>query len=136
MVGVKIFLRNSEGKFLLARRNPKKYPEVGAKWDIIGGRIDVGAPLLENLKREIKEEVGLDLKNTPRLLAAQDILRVPDRHVVRLTYIASIDGTPHAADPDENTECRWFSLEEMRAMPRETFDRYAGEVLAANLVSA
>ncbi len=50
-VGVKILLKNSEGEYLLLRRNPKKYPEVGAKWDIVGGRIVAGTSLLENLRR-------------------------------------------------------------------------------------
>ncbi len=55
-VGVKALLKNSAGKYLLLRRNPEKYPEVGATWDIVGGRIDPGTPLFENLKREVYEE--------------------------------------------------------------------------------
>ena len=86
-VGVKILLKNREGKFLLVRRNPKKYPEVGPKWDIIGGRIIPGTPLLENLQREIKEEVNLDYAGNPALVAAQDILKSADKHVVRLTSL-------------------------------------------------
>ena len=128
MVGVKVLLRNKQGKYLLARRNPKKYPEVGPKWDIIGGRIDVGSSLMENLKREVMEEVGLELTDTPALLAAQDILRVPDRHVVRLTYYASIEGKP-VADNEENTEARWFSLSELRSMPKQELDSYLMEIL-------
>lgn len=64
-VGVKILLKNLDGKYLLLRRNPKKYPEVGAQWDIVGGRIHPGQTLLENLKREIKEETQLILKKEP-----------------------------------------------------------------------
>jgi len=45
-VGVKILLKNSEGKYLLIRRSAEKYPEVGARWDIVGGRID-GEPKLD-----------------------------------------------------------------------------------------
>jgi len=48
-VGVKALLRNKEGKYLLIRRSSEKYPEVGAKWDIVGGRINPGETLLENL---------------------------------------------------------------------------------------
>ena len=96
-VGVKVLLKNNEGKYLLIRRNPKKYPEVGPKWDIVGGRINAGSPLIENLIREVKEETGLLLSDNPHIVGAQDILRTegfPDRHVVRLTYTASISGTP------------------------------------------
>src|SRR3989344_8931904 len=86
-VGVKILLKNKDGKYLLLRRSLKKYPEIQGRWDIVGGRINPGSTLLENLKREVKEETGLTLTGTPRLLAAQDILRNNGRHVVRLTYL-------------------------------------------------
>ena len=130
-VGVKILLRNKEGKYLLVKRNSKKYPEIGAVWDIVGGRIDPGLLLLENLKREIKEEVCLDLVEEPKLLAAQDILRVPGRHVVRLTYIGNIDGEPEI-DDDENTELRWFTASEIEKL--ENLDIYFKELLDKNLI--
>ena len=126
-VGVKILLRNGEGKYLLVRRSLTKYPEVGQhQWDIVGGRIDPGSPLLDNLKREIKEEVGLDLANEPRLVAAQDILRIPGRHVVRLTYVGDIEGEPKL-DPNEHSDFGWFTLEEIRNL--EGLDLYFKEVL-------
>lgn len=124
-VGVKALLQNNEGKYLLLRRAPDKYPEAGATWDIVGGRIDPGSTLLENLKREIKEETGLELHDEPRLVAAQDILRVPGRHVVRLTYTARIDGEPRI-DAD-HTEFKWFTMEEMKKLPE--FDYYFKELL-------
>src|SRR5882762_9709741 len=93
-VGVKALLKNKEGKYLLVRRNPKKYPEVGPKWDIVGGRINIGSPLIDNLKREIKEEVGLEYTGKPQLLAAQDILKSVEKHVVCLSYLGEIEGHP------------------------------------------
>ena len=126
-VGVKILLRNEEGKYLLVRRSLEKYPEVGDhQWDIVGGRIDPGFPLIDNLEREIKEEVGLVLEKEPRLIAAQDILRIPGRHVVRLTYVGEIHGEPKL-DPDEHSEYGWFTLHEMKSL--EGLDLYFKEVL-------
>ena len=127
-VGVKALLQNPEGKYLLVRRSSEKYPEVGAKWDIVGGRIEPGATLLENLRREIKEEVNLDLKEEPRLVAAQDILRVSGRHVVRLTYVAKIEGEPRLTNAD-HSEARWFTLEEMKAMSEKELDIYFKELV-------
>jgi ADP-ribose pyrophosphatase YjhB (NUDIX family) len=126
-VGVKILLKNPEGKFLLVRRSPKKYPEVGPRWDIVGGRIDPGTPLLENLKREVKEEIALDLTCEPRLAAAQDILRISGRHVVRLTYFGTIEGQP-VLDEDHD-EYKWFGLKEILALPEEELDIYFRELL-------
>ncbi len=129
-VGVKVFLKNESGQFLLLRRNPKKYPEIGPKWDIVGGRIDIGAPLFENLKREVKEETGLAVVGEAKLLYAQDILnieRFPGRHVVRLTYVASTKGEPVV--DHESLEFGWFTIEDMKNMPEGELDQFAREVL-------
>ena len=127
-VGIKALLKNSEGKYLLIRRSSEKYPEVGAKWDIVGGRIDPGTTLLENLKREIKEEVNLDLKALPWLVAAQDILKVAGRHVVRLTYMGSIEGEPKITDTD-HSEWKWFTLKEIKNLSAEELDSFFKELL-------
>lgn len=129
-VGVKALLKNKDGKYLLLRRSPEKYPEAGATWDIVGGRIDPGSTLLENLKREIKEEIGLDLNDEPKLIAAQDILRVPGRHVVRLTYTAHIDGEPQL--DGDHTEFKWFTAPELKNL--ENLDDYFKELLESSMV--
>lgn len=132
-VGVKALLKNKDGKYLLVRRSPIKYPEVGPKWDIVGGRINPGSALLENLKREIKEEVGLDLVDEVKLVAAQDILRVPGKHVVRLTYTGTIDGEPKI-DTD-HVEFKWFTMDELKSMTSEELDIYFMELLNKNLIN-
>ncbi len=91
-VGVKAFLRNKEGKYLLLKRNMEKYKGAKGAWDLVGGRIDPGAPLIENLKREVREETQMEIISEPRLIYAQDILHFIDKHVVRLTYIADSKG--------------------------------------------
>ncbi|KKT18874.1 MAG: hypothetical protein UW02_C0020G0025, partial [Candidatus Nomurabacteria bacterium GW2011_GWB1_43_7] len=85
-VGVKILLKNEEGKYLVVRRSNEEYPEIGAEWDIVGGRINAGFSLLENLKREVLEETGLQIKYEPKLITAQDIMK-KEKHIVRLTYL-------------------------------------------------
>lgn len=129
-VGVQVFLRNPEGKYLLLKRNWEKYKGVRGNWDIVGGRIEPGTPLLDNLKREIKEETGLDLASEPKLIAGQDILRLPDRHVVRLTYLGEISGAPKL---DEfRTEFGWFTLEEIKNL--EDLDIYFKELMEKRLI--
>lgn len=112
-VGVKALLKNDQGQYLLIKRNTKKYPEIQGVWDIPGGRIEAGVDYLENLKREIREETQLDLTEEPKLLAAQDILRVPGKHVVRLTFVGFISGEP-ILDLEENTEYRWLTFDELK----------------------
>jgi 8-oxo-dGTP diphosphatase len=124
-VGVKIVLRNKEGKILLLQRNPAKYPEVkGDMLDIVGGRIDIGTPLLENLKREIFEETKLTLIEEPKLIAAQDILRA-DKHVVRLTYVGYIEGEPIL--DEDHVAYKWLTVEEAKNEPG--LDQYFKAIL-------
>lgn len=129
-VGVKVLLKNKEGKYLLLRRSAKKYPEAGEQWDMVGGRINPGTTLMENLAREIQEEAGLTLTGDPRLVAAQDILRVPGRHVVRLTYVGTVDGAPKLSD--EHDDYRWFDLAEIGTAPKS--DPYLKELLDKNII--
>jgi len=131
-VGVKILLENPEGKYLLLKRNREKYPEVTEVWDIVGGRIDPGSTLVDNLKREILEETRLEFTGQPRLVAAQDILRVEGRHVVRLTYIGKISGEPQL--DEDHDEYQWLTLNEIRALGGQ-LDGYFKEVLEKGLIN-
>ncbi len=125
-VGVKIILRNKEGKYLVILRSAIKYPEAGAKWEIPGGRIDPGTALAENLKREVMEETGLELTTTPKLIEAQDIFnKVKNKHIVRLTYMGDGDGDVKLSD--EHTDYKWISWEDFLKI--EPIDPVLKEVL-------
>jgi len=125
-VGVKVFLKNSKGEYLLLHRSAVKYPGTRGTWDIPGGRIEVGSRLMDNLRREVKEETQLEIASEPVLIAAQDIIPNNEKHVVRLTYFARADGDP-VLDTEENVEYEWVSLAGLRA--HEDVDVYAKELI-------
>lgn len=130
-VGVKVFLNNKEGKYLLLHRSSEKYKNTKGTWDIVGGRINPGTKLLENLKREVKEETQLEILSEPKLIFAQDIIPDAERHVVRLTYTADTDGEP-VLDTSENVEYKWLSIEELKK--QEDLDIYVKEILYKDLI--
>lgn len=130
-VGVKILLRNKKGRYLLLRRSLEKYPEVKGRWDIVGGRIDPGKTLFENLKREVEEETGLKIVGEPKLIAAQDILRNPGRHIVRLTYIGNADGEV-VLNTSENDIYKWYDKNELLKL--DDVDMYFKELLNKNVI--
>lgn len=126
-VGVKVLLKNKDGKFLLLKRSASKYKNIKGMWDIPGGRINPGTNLLENLRREVEEEVALKLVDKTTLIAAQDIiLPLENRHVVRLTYLAKIKGTPKV-DMEENIEFKWLKLDEMKKL--YDLDHYLKQII-------
>lgn len=132
-VGVKVLLKNSEGKYLVMRRAPDPEQMKQLKWDIPGGRINIGSELLENLAREVMEETGLTMTSTPRLLAAQDLM--PNgktaRHIVRLTYVATAEGEPKLSD--EHIEHQWLSFQDVAAL--SDLDSYLTRLIADNVIS-
>ncbi|MBI2475647.1 MAG: NUDIX domain-containing protein [Candidatus Taylorbacteria bacterium] len=133
-VGVKVFLKNKDGKYLLLRRSAERYPDVKGVWDVVGGRINPGSPLLENLKREVKEETGLSViseprliaASEPRLIAAQDIIADAEKHVVRLTYIADTAGEP-MLDISEHREYKWLTIKEVKK--QDKLDIHVREII-------
>jgi ADP-ribose pyrophosphatase YjhB (NUDIX family) len=130
-VGVKIFLRNPDGKYLLMRRSPEKYPGTKGVWDIPGGRINPGSLLIENLRREVMEETQLEIISEPKLIYAQDIIPNDERHIVRLSYIGETKGEP-ILDTSENIEYKWLSLNELKH--HEDLDIYVKEIIDKNLL--
>ena len=128
-VGVKILLKNKDGKYLIVRRSPLKYPEVGPKWDIVGGRINAGETLIDNLRREVLEETGLEITDEPELIFAQDILKIEGKHTVRLTYTGHADGEVILSD--EHEEYKWVTMKELGEV--EPMDKYFKEVINKKL---
>ncbi len=125
-VGVKIFLKNTEGKYLILKRSPEKYKVTNGSWDIVGGRINPGSLLIDNLRREVKEETQLEIISEPILLCAQDIIPNSEKHVVRLTYTGRTEGEP-VLDTTENIEYKWVTIEEIKNM--NDVDVYVREIL-------
>lgn len=131
-VGVKALLKNPQGKLLLVMRSTKAYPDAACGWESVGGRITAGISLLENLKREIEEETGITKVGNFKLIAAQDILRIAEKHVVRLTYTADVKDEKVILDINENTDYVWLTLEELRKQPN--LEPYLKELVNAKVI--
>ncbi len=133
-VGVKAVLRNPEGKILLLKRSAR-YGVVEGSWDIPGGRIDPGTSLMENLAREVQEETGLTLVSVPNLVAAQDLMPNGEapRHIVRLTYIGTVEGEP-VLDGTEHTAYRWADFSELSTLAN--LDSFFAELVSKGVITA
>ncbi|MFZ1075625.1 MAG: NUDIX hydrolase [Minisyncoccia bacterium] len=129
-VGVKALLKNPEGRYLLVKRNSEKYKNARGSWDIVGGRIEPGTPLVENLRREVREETQLEINSEPRLICAQDIL-LPEKHVVRLTYTADTQEEP-VLDTSENIEYKWLTPDEIKA--QDDLDIYVKDIFGMDII--
>ncbi len=130
-VGVKVLLKNSDGKILILKRSEEKYGKTSGSWDIVGGRIDPGTSLLENLEREVLEETKLSFVSEAKLIAAQDIIPNQERHIVRLTYVAHTKGKPEL-DLIEHSEYKWVTFQNL--IKETDLDIYVGMLLKRGLL--
>lgn len=81
----------------------------GGKWHIMGGKADEGEESRQAAKREIREEVGIDIE--------PDELTFVDEYGDRITYYyyAFYDGEVGQGD-GENTEIKWFDFADIFAL--------------------
>ncbi|KKQ41917.1 MAG: hypothetical protein US60_C0027G0017 [Microgenomates group bacterium GW2011_GWC1_37_8] len=132
-VGAKLLAVNEEGKYLLIRKNPEKYPNQADTWDIPGGRWTPGREHIpDTIKRELEEESGLEIISKPEFIAKQKFPNTNENNVqvVRLTYRAKVNGQLNLND--EHLEAIWVTLDQMKDM--DNLDPQVKELLDQGLM--
>jgi ADP-ribose pyrophosphatase YjhB (NUDIX family) len=100
-----------EGRLLLIRR--ARAPESGA-WGLPGGKVDLFEPVETAVRREIAEELGVQL-GALRLLCVMDLIdEAAGEHWVAPIWRAdSWSGEPAIQEPEKHTGLGWFALDEL-----------------------
>ena len=98
-----------ENKILLTKRSIE--PFLG-KWCFPGGHIEFGEEAVNAIKREVKEEIGVDLQNPKFLFYHEEYMPEVDKHTVILVFHEKIKENPSPLD--EVSEIKWFSKEEIK----------------------
>jgi 8-oxo-dGTP diphosphatase len=112
-VGVGAVIVDGEGRLFLARRGPKAKNERGL-WEFPGGGVEFGETLAEALRREIREEYGIEISVGSLLDVADHILPEEGQHWVSPAFICRIEaGEPVIREPEKCVEIGWFELEHM-----------------------
>jgi ADP-ribose pyrophosphatase YjhB (NUDIX family) len=116
-------LLERDGRVLLGRRAQE--PGAG-KWDIPGGFLDEGEDALAGLRRELREETGLEAE--PVEFLGIWIEPYWDRSVLCLTWLARPTGGRERAGSDL-VELRWFAPDELPAPDELAFPTFV-EILS------
>ncbi|HEY9078160.1 MAG TPA: NUDIX domain-containing protein [Anaerolineaceae bacterium] len=112
-VGVGALIVDPAGKVFLARRGPLAKNERGL-WEFPGGSVEFGERLADALRREIREEYGIEIEVGALLDVADHILPQENQHWVSPTFLCRIiTGEPVIREPGKCTEIGWFSMDEI-----------------------
>lgn len=99
-------------------KTKKLFPDV---YELPGGHIEFGEKLIPGLKREIKEEFGIDINVEDCFYAMTYINKVKRSHSVEILYFATLKDRESKIklDPNDHSEYTWLSLKEYKKAMRK-----------------
>ena len=107
MVVAAVVLR--EKKILCVRKTQNTKEYISSKWEFPGGKVEHGENQIQALKREIREELHLEVQNIDFLMTVEHTY--PDFHLEMHAYTCEISsGEPVLT---EHVDLKWLSVEEL-----------------------
>jgi len=98
-------------KVLCVQRGPGKYDYISYKYEFPGGKVEPGENGKEALRRELIEEMKLDIKIETMEHFLEISHEYPDLKVVMDSYICPVENPTFQLL--EHVSCQWLSGEEM-----------------------
>lgn len=100
-----------DGKTLLAKRQGA---HGSGMWGSMGGHIEFGESPIETVKREAKEELGIEIGNIEFAMCMNMIRE--GKHYLDVSFTAEIvSGEPKIQDPERIEAIEWFALDKLPA---------------------
>jgi 8-oxo-dGTP pyrophosphatase MutT (NUDIX family) len=116
-LGIKALIRNQKGEILLLQVNPDMLNgnNMGAYWDIPGGRIEKGDSIEGTLIRELYEECGItDFRITGDLGFVISNIRIPvddggDIGLILAVYLCKVNDKQPIKISNEHQDYKYFA---------------------------
>jgi 8-oxo-dGTP diphosphatase len=102
-----------DGKAIIVKRANDPYR---GQWSIPGGRVELGETLAEAVRREMREETGLEVRVGPVIEVFERVDREGDRilyHFVVVDYLCTCTGGVLRAG-DDAEDVAWVSTEDLQ----------------------
>lgn len=107
----------SEDRYLLLKRSEEKDFAAGM-WECVTGRVDQGEGFEDAARREVREELGVDVQLL-QMLGTTHFYRgenLPENELIGIVYLGSIKTGAHIKISAEHSEYRWVSARKARAL--------------------
>ena len=122
-----VFIVNVEGaickddKWLVIKRSSKE-EHAGGTLSLVGGKVDVEGNtnhiLERTIKREMDEEVGIDIKYEVTFVYSSSFVSDDGHNVINVVFLCEYDrGTAHSKSPDEVEAVHWMTYDEIMNHP-------------------
>jgi 8-oxo-dGTP diphosphatase len=99
------------GRWLVNRRRPGTH--MAGSWEFPGGKVESGEQPLSALRRELHEELGIDVQHAEALLEL--VHDYPDKRVrLDVWRVVRYEGEPSSR---EGQELRWVPAAELEGLP-------------------
>lgn len=139
-LGIKALIRNKEGKILLLKVNidQLKNQDLGAYWDIPGGRIHKDSNVEETLKREVEEETGLTkIKSFRKLDGVISNIRIPQGDttlgLILFIYVCEVEEYENISLSEEHIDYKWFEPEEAAQLLAVKYPKEFVDIVASSI---
>jgi len=133
-IGGGVLILNEKGQGLLMKRSGKVRNESGW-WSKPGGGIDFGERAIDAMKREIFEEIGIEVKIIGYLPHTDHIIEEENQHWLAINYIAKIkSGDPKIMELHKCEELKWFDLDKLPKKTTKTTREPIDDYLAGRYI--
>lgn len=110
-------LRDDQGRVLIAQRPRGRF--MAGRWEFPGGKLEAGEEALAGLQRELREELGVEVRAACPLIRLRH--RYPDRRVLLDVWqVTHYDGEPQSLDAQA---LAWVRPDELPAQDLLEADR-------------
>jgi 8-oxo-dGTP diphosphatase len=117
-LAVKSLIINDKGELLLIKRRENDVHCAG-NWEIPGGRLEPGEDPYKGLKREAKEETGLDIE-IKHPIRVHHFTREDNQKITMISfYCKPISNSVKLSE--EHTQHQWCSLDDAQTKVHEAF---------------
>lgn len=126
-IGVSAFalIFNDKDQVLLVNHKPteKKSADFADRFSMPGGTVEFGETFVDALRREVKEELDLDIFDE-QLINHNDYIKI-DKHWIALNFTAKTNSVPKNLEPEKISQIEFFDIDKVP----ENISEYTRECL-------
>jgi len=113
-VSVGALILNEKRQILLTQRSQNSRNEKGC-WEAPGGSVDFGETLEEAVRREMREELGIDIQIIHQFPAENHLIPNEKQHWIATTFLCFLtsDQKPIIKELDKCDALGWFFLDKL-----------------------